>query len=343
MSNLAGQLDADPEGPREEHLFACLDTLGITSEAFLDVQLSTAPRLEQAQQDTNVLSAQPERVCLEPLDPSFPHDVSDPDFDDPDVSYQQLLEQANERVELLDKQTHLSETETSVSSTEQVNIQPTLQGVCNLSQHDLRILGTERVSQFTIGMTGAVVAETMSPSSDTNLDISPLVSPNRRKLRNDALGNIVKQAKRMKRMATLQSAHDLLTIGTVVRIAAADVDRARGDPPTILTVVVEVTQKGLYRVANSKGVITPCLYRADLMVVEETSPENHGLEGFLASWHQMPKITIPKAVRLVSKFGGQGFTKCSCKGSCDSGRCTCKKKGIMCGSRCHNALQCCNK
>ena len=76
-----------------------------------------------------------------------------------------------------------------------------------------------------------MVAETMSPSSDTNLDISPLVSPNRRKLRNDALGNIVKQAKRMKRMATLQSSHDLLTIGTVVRIAAADVDRARGDPP----------------------------------------------------------------------------------------------------------------
>ena len=40
MSNLAGQLDADPEGPREEHLFACLDTLGITSEALLDVQHS---------------------------------------------------------------------------------------------------------------------------------------------------------------------------------------------------------------------------------------------------------------------------------------------------------------
>ena len=28
------------------------------------------------------------------------------------------------------------------------------------------------------------------------------------------------------------------------------------------------------------------------------------------------------------EFGGQGFTKCSCKGSCDSGRCTCKKKAL---------------
>ena len=28
------------------------------------------------------------------------------------------------------------------------------------------------------------------------------------------------------------------------------------------------------------------------------------------------------------EFGGQGFTKCSCKGSCDLGRCTCKKKAL---------------
>ena len=100
-------------------------------------------------------------------------------------------------------------------------------------------------------MDGAVVtASGCSPSEPQGTSASPFVSPHRKKLREAALHNLAKQGKRMKRMATLHSATDAVKVGTVVRISAPDVDRARGDPPTIVAVVVETTNKGLHRVAT---------------------------------------------------------------------------------------------
>jgi len=45
--------------------------------------------------------------------------------------------------------------------------------------------------------------------------------------------------------------------------------------------------------------------------------------------------TREEAVAFISPTGGQGFTKCGCKGSCDTNTCKCKKLNLLCNSRCH--------
>ena len=37
-------------------------------------------------------------------------------------------------------------------------------------------------------------------------------------------------------------------------------------------------------------------------------------------------------VSNMSPTGGQGFTKCGCKGTCDSNTCKCKKSNILCNA-----------
>jgi hypothetical protein len=46
---------------------------------------------------------------------------------------------------------------------------------------------------------------------------------------------------------------------------------------------------------------------------------------------------------LLSTHVSIGHGKCNCKGNCSHGKCKCKKQGVLCGSRCHKALQCSNK
>ena len=55
------------------------------------------------------------------------------------------------------------------------------------------------------------------------------------------------------------------------------------------------------------------------------------------------EISVRKAVQLLSLYGGQGHIHCSRRSGCTTGKCKCKRKNILCNSRCHASLSCANK
>jgi hypothetical protein len=57
-------------------------------------------------------------------------------------------------------------------------------------------------------------------------------------------------------------------------------------------------------------VLTPCVEK--FMAVENVPP--------------IKSISVREAARLSSMGSGQGFSKCGCKGECDSARCKCFKR-----------------
>ena len=192
-------------------------------------------------------------------------------------------------------------------------------------------------SEPRLGLASLGIPEAVLSALIADMDTSP-------NGRNEALKNLVKQARKMQHLASKQSTHDIIPVGTVVRIAAPDVDRARGDPTSIVAIIVETNRKGMYRLATKHGVITPMFFRASIDAVPNSCAGNHNMESVLQNWNTLPKISVPTAVRRQSLFGGQGFLRCNCKGNCTGSRCKCKKAGKLCGSRCHKkSLTCSNK
>ena len=56
------------------------------------------------------------------------------------------------------------------------------------------------------------------------------------------------------------------------------------------------------------------------------------------------KLSVREAASEIDIGGGQGMLKCNCSGECANNRCSCKKSGLMCNSRCHhNNSKCKNK
>lgn len=55
------------------------------------------------------------------------------------------------------------------------------------------------------------------------------------------------------------------------------------------------------------------------------------------------EISLRTAATKHSIGSGQGFLKCSCTTSCKTNKCLCKKKNVLCNSKCHSSLSCNNK
>ena len=389
-------MDSSSNGRNEEDLLLLLEDMGVGGDAITDPQLdnqgetggSGVPACEamgdvdlastsirQPVVDSTASFASPELIQAgQVIEHEFVSQIlpnSPIDFDNFDVTFQELVEQTTARVELMS-----SPTEDDTMMAQQVFGFPTdylrtallppppvgnifdtapatssIDPTAGLSEpvpfpSDYRLEtepGMPNIDSghFTLAVGGEVVANPVSPQS--HVEKSPLVSPRRALLRREAMNNLVKQARKMQWVASKHSDHDIIPVGTIVRIAAPDVDRARADPASIVAVIVETTQKGMYRLATAHGVITPMFYRGAIDPVPSTNPSNHNLQSVLANWATMPKISVPTAVRKQSLFGGQGFLRCNCKGNCEGGRCNCKKQGKLCGSRCHKSLTCSNK
>ena len=139
------------------------------------------------------------------------------------------------------------------------------------------------------------------------------------------------------------SVHEKLSLGSIVLIRVDDVDRAKIDPTQIVGCVVEVTEKGSHRVATIHGVLKTTYCLSDLMYQKESTLEMHDLEKVMVDWKTMPRISLTTAAKKRSVVGGQGYLRCKCKTQCKSAKCSCKKAGVKCNSRCHSSLACCNK
>ena len=71
-------------------------------------------------------------------------------------------------------------------------------------------------------------------------------------------------------------------------------------------------------------------------------------ESAIIQLNEVPEVilTLREAAAKQSLTGGQGFKKCKCKpakNQCRTKRCVCFKENLLCNSRCHNSLSCCNK
>ena len=148
-----------------------------------------------------------------------------------------------------------------------------------------------------------------------------------------ARGCLQRQASKMLRRTTAKFAE--VKVGDTVSVPIPSPDRARGDPPNVVGVVVEKTDRGLYKIGNRKGII------------DQTFPRNAfalSKEKFI-SVEQVPNKTVSLRgmANAVSASGGQGFTRCNCRTGCTHGRCTCRAKGMKCNSKCHGSTSCSNK
>ena len=142
-----------------------------------------------------------------------------------------------------------------------------------------------------------------------------------------------KQADAMKKAAS--HGRSPIVVGDVVLIQVPTVDRAKTDPHHIPGVVVEITEKGFCRIGVIGGVLMDCRSRETLVTVPDKNPATYGLEDIMSSWKTAKAISVREAVKGISTTGGQGYTRCGCKGSCDTHSCKCLKGKFLCNSRCH--------
>jgi hypothetical protein len=155
---------------------------------------------------------------------------------------------------------------------------------------------------------------------------------------------MMKRARKMIATAMRKDGHfSSIDVGTVVQIAAKDVDRARTDVANITGVVVDHTHiDGVlhYRIAARAGLLKSVYARHQLKPLT-VSPSLVGLQDILQSWPSLKNVGERACMRVVSAVGGQGLVHCNCAGRCVNERCKCWKTKRLCNSRCHKRNKAC--
>ncbi|XP_060857765.1 KRAB-A domain-containing protein 2-like [Metopolophium dirhodum] len=152
-------------------------------------------------------------------------------------------------------------------------------------------------------------------------------------IRKEAHENLEKQAARM--MTRSEKKFPAVDVGVNVVIRIPDVDKGKTDHPNLIGVVLEKTEHDLYRIGSKDGILEKLYCRSEFITCEEKFitenqvPNNH--------------ISLRAAATKASTGSGQGFVRCTCKTSCGTNRCLCRKNKILCNSKCHNSLSCQNK
>lgn len=123
-------------------------------------------------------------------------------------------------------------------------------------------------------------------------------------------------------------------MGQSVLLPVPEYDRGPLDEPNLLGKVVNIF-RGQYMIGTAKGILKTYLLRNGFDVTDvqltDTIPSVQLSLRELAAKHSVNK--------------GPGKQKCNCtsKTKCDSNRCSCRRLGILCGSRCHGSSSCANK
>lgn len=122
-------------------------------------------------------------------------------------------------------------------------------------------------------------------------------------------------------------------VGKTVRVTIPDVDRSKGDSRNILAVVLS-SENGLYKLGCRTGILNGHYTPNQFLECKEN----------FISISEVPSssTSVRTASNKMSVVGGQGFAKCNCK-LCDSLKCSCKKAGVICNSKCHLNKNCNNK
>ncbi|XP_025410739.1 KRAB-A domain-containing protein 2-like [Sipha flava] len=152
-------------------------------------------------------------------------------------------------------------------------------------------------------------------------------------IRKKAHANLKKQATRM--MTRTENKFPVVEVGVNVVIRIPDVDKGKTDHPNLIGIVLEKTEYDLYRIGCKDGILEKLYCRSEFITCKEK----------FITYNQVPKnhISLRAAATKASTGSGKGFVKCTCKTSCRTNRCLCKKNKILCNSKCHDSLSCQNK
>lgn len=150
--------------------------------------------------------------------------------------------------------------------------------------------------------------------------------------RSSAQRKMEEQADRMLRASRRRFSP--IPVNTNVIVPIPDVDRGRADPRNIMGVVL-LENNGFYQIGTGAGILSRLYVRSELSMCPQQ----------LLDAENVPanQVSLREAVIAQSIGHGQGLLRCSCQTKCQTGRCKCKKSGLLCNSRCHSSLSCCNK
>jgi hypothetical protein len=125
-------------------------------------------------------------------------------------------------------------------------------------------------------------------------DIAEFDSPGRGLLCIAAAQRQRQQADRMKKRCLQENnnAKEKIPVGGVVLIKIDKVDRSKLGNKRLACVVIEVTERGQYRIACKGGVLENVYLRQDLHYEEHKLPASYDLEEALQQWRSMDKVSI---------------------------------------------------
>ena len=177
--------------------------------------------------------------------------------------------------------------------------------------------------------------ESEEESQQESVEERRIVTRKRRisEIQEQATEGIVKQSKRM--LGKSKKFLPEVAVGDLVLLRVPDVDRGPTDAANLLCMIKTIKHDNLYELASEVGILDRLLARNDFEKIDL----------FISDFsHSDNSISVRQAVKNLSISGGQGYIKCNCKTKCDakSTRCTCKKLGIKCNSRCHGSSTCAN-
>jgi transposase InsO family protein len=122
-------------------------------------------------------------------------------------------------------------------------------------------------------------------------------------------------------------------IGDNVVFFTDEVDRGITDPPNLLC-KIHALKHDNFELASEAGIIDRLVPRNAFAI----APKHIEFKVITDK-----TTSIRGAINALSIGGGQGFFKCGASCKCNTMRCSCKKAGILCNSKCHKSTTCTNK
>ena len=124
-------------------------------------------------------------------------------------------------------------------------------------------------------------------------------------------------------------------VGDLVRIMISKINCSGIDRPTFPCKIMERTENNQYVLGSKFGIINVYYSSGEIELLE--------IQCF-SELNNLPsnKISVREVAYLQSTRSNTSVI-CNCKYNCNNNKCSCKKKGSNCESRCHGGRPCQNK
>jgi hypothetical protein len=125
-------------------------------------------------------------------------------------------------------------------------------------------------------------------------------------------------------------------VGDLVKVQIAKIDRGPCDRNALPCKIASVLENNMYQLVCQFGVLQHAFTAGEILPLgPQEFPE-------LEEPPMDQEVTLVEAARLQSGSLA-GDVTCSCKGSCLTGRCRCRKENVPCGSGCHPKNSVCKR